>query len=140
MNWDTKVSPCLLDNRQVKLVLEKHFASHGHALTLQDISSALQNEKTLVASKRGLCTGMVCSPTKKTSRNYLAYVATNTEIAISKKVRLQTRNRFVSETSLRSCCSYLMTIATTHLFVGQSSTVHANINEDSDGAKNCTIW
>ena len=86
------------------------------------------------AEQKGMCPAGL-TPTKPTTKNYLTYLATNSEVALSRSVRQQTRSRFAAENSLRSATSFLMTVAACHLIVGEVSTLNTRIEKATPGAQ-----
>ena len=102
---------------KITLVLsEKPGCSIGRA----EISKALievQN-KSMLPSRGIAPIGLIAKPSKSTITNYMTMAATQVDVSLVKTTTPKTYQRFAAKHSLRSCMSFILTVASTHFIPG----------------------
>ena len=128
----------ILSLQQVEdLILVNKSEIAGKCSSVNDIEKTLNNERKKQLSDKGLSNVGHTNVCRRTVRNYRSIVGLSNEAKIVKKVQQKTEQRYTAESSLLSTLSYLMTVACTHLFVGdRDEYIHTtNVMDGTEGAR-----
>ena len=111
--------------------------SAGRCSSVNDIEKTLNSERERQLNVKGLSTVGHTSVCRRTVRNYRSIVGLSDQTKIVKKVQQKTEQRYTAESSLLSTLSYLMTVACTHLFIGERDEyIHtSSVVDGTEGAK-----
>jgi hypothetical protein len=128
----------ILSLQQVEdLIFINKSESAGKCSSVNDIERTLNEERKKQLCEKGLSNVGHTNVCRRTVRNYRSIVGLSKEAKIVKKVQQKTEQRFTAESSLLSTLSYLMTVACTHLFVGdRDEYIHTHsIMDGTEGAR-----
>ena len=109
----------LLSLQEVEqLVTEAQNASSGRSYSMNDINGTLNKAREKQLKDKGQSVLVSKGVHRSTVDNYKGIAALCNISVIVNKVQQKTDNRYTAETSLLSTLCYLMTVATSHLVVG----------------------
>jgi len=94
----------------------------GRTLGSEDIAKALTQARQSRARSRGDSTVSTPMPHRDTVRNYRQLAASSPIARITFSAVEKTENRFTAENSLRSAMSFLLTVASTSIILGEPRT------------------
>jgi hypothetical protein len=119
-NWidDAGRKPILSLQQVQDLVLGTQSCSSGRSYSLNDINDTLIQAKEEHMKQKGKSVLVNINVSRQTIYNYKSLTALCNETKIVNKVQQKTDSRFTAESSILSTISYLMTVACSHLVVG----------------------
>ncbi len=115
---DTGQKPILSLQQVQDLVLGVKTTCSGRSYSINDINDTLSKAKEDYMKQKGVSALFNINVSRQTVNNYKSLTALCNETKILSKIQQKTDSRFTAESSILSTISYLMTVACSHLVVG----------------------